>query len=184
MKTMKVERLKIDALGGLAALTLCGAGYLLGLRPVFAAQAAARELNADLLTLSEQVEAQRTATQGYQAALTIIEERLQADPVTLGSRDGVSEILAMVGQAADARGLVVDALTPRPVEKGKGFDRIPIEVRGRGGYPDVVAFARDLRTRQVTIAIRTLDLRSDPTRAGSSFDMELVWFVRSVPGGG
>lgn len=184
MKAMKVERLKIDVVGGLVALGFCGAGYLFGLRPVLVTQAATANLNSELLALSEQVEAQRIATHGYEAALSIIEERLESHPVTLGSRDGVSDILSLVGQAAEARGLVIDALTPRPLEKDGGFDRIPIEVRGRGGYPDVAAFLHDLRSRDITIAARVLDIRSDPTRLGSSFDLELVWFVRSAPGGG
>ncbi|KAA0216473.1 MAG: hypothetical protein DYG94_04815 [Leptolyngbya sp. PLA3] len=184
MKDLKIERLKIDAVGGLIALALCGAGYVFGLRPVLAARADAAELNSELFTLSEQVDAQRTATHGYEAALSIIEERLHADPVSLGSRDGVSDILALVGQAAEARGLVVDALTPRAVEKDTGFDRIPIEVRGRGSYPDVAGFIYDLRARDMTIASRVLDIRSDPGGLGSSYNLELVWFVRSVPGGG
>ncbi|MCL4219967.1 MAG: type 4a pilus biogenesis protein PilO [Phycisphaerales bacterium] len=184
MKSIRAERLKIDVVGGMVALGLCAAGYFFGLHPVLAAHAATGELNTELLTLSEQVEAQRIATQGYEAALSIIEERLSEGAVTLGSREGVSDILAMVGQAAEARGLVIDALTPRPVEKGKGFDRIPMEVRGRGRYPDVAAFLHDLRVRDITIAVRVLDIRSDPARQGSSFDLELVWFVRSVPSGG
>lgn len=183
MKALKIERLKIDAAGGLLALVLCGTGYLFGLAPVLKAEADATELNSELLTLSEQVEAQRTATQGYAAALSIIGERLRSESVSLGSREGVSDILALVGQSAESNGLVVDALTPRPLERDTGFDRIPIELRGRGRYPDVAAFVHDLRARDATLAARVLDIRSDPSGQGASFELELVWFVRSVPTG-
>ncbi|GAB4383737.1 MAG: hypothetical protein Kow0022_04350 [Phycisphaerales bacterium] len=171
----------LDLLAGLALLGVCGATLFFGILPLIQANTAKAELTLELRMLEKKIALQNAATAGYADALSLIDERLSDDPVELGERQRVSEVLAWVAQEAESHELVIDALIPKPVESHAPFARLPIEMRGRGSYPDVADFLHQIRQRDGAIAVRALELRADdPTRL-PAFSIELVWFVQPVP---
>lgn len=173
----------LDLFAGLTLLGICGATFLFGIRPLLQANTAKAELTLELQTLEKQIALQNAATTGYADALSLIDERLSDDPVELGERQRVSEVLAWVAQEAESHELVIDSLIPKPAESHDLFDRLPIEMRGRGGYPDVVDFLHEIRAQNGAMAVRGLEVRADdPTRL-PTFSVELVWFVQPVPAG-
>lgn len=172
---------RIDVLGGSVLVCVCAATFLLGVQPLFKAGIERADLEIELSTLERQVELQSMATTSYAAALSLIDERLLEHPVELGDREQVSDVLAWVAQAAESHDMVIDSLIPKPPESDQVFDRVPIEMRGRGTYPDVAAFLHEIRERDVTLATRSFDLRAEDSTRLPTFSVELVWFVRPVP---
>jgi len=180
MKLVRTDTLKVDAAGIVACALMGGAVYLFGLGPLINAQTTRESLDFEVLSLSEQVEVQTAATQAYGEALELIESRLGVEPVELRDAEGLSSLLAAISLSTQTHHLVVDALTPRIVEHDEAFDRIPIELRGQGSYPDVARFIHELRVSDPTIAVRMLDLRAGSGEQPAVFHLELVWFVQPV----
>lgn len=181
MSVMRTIRLRIDAMG-VVVLGAIGAGaYFVGVAPLVDAAVARDALEIEVQNLSRHVEAQQAATRGYAEALALIDERLAQRPVTLGSVERLSETLSWLSEAAEQGGILIESMTPKATEKGKGLDRVPIELRGKGSYPSVIGLLSDVRARDVALVPRQLELRAeDGQQHQAAFVVELVWFVRSA----
>lgn len=181
MNAMRTIRLRIDALGVLMLGVIGSAAYFAGVTPLVQAAVARDALELEVQNLSMHVETQQAATRGYAEAIEVIDDRLSQRPVTLGSVDRLSETLSWLSEAAEESGILIDSMTPKPTEKGKGLDRVPIELRGKGSYPSVIALLSDVRSREVALVPRQLELRAeDGQQHDAVFVVELVWFVRSA----
>ncbi len=172
------SRMTIDVLGGAACLSMLLAAYFVGVRGWFHETALAESLITESAEVARENRASRENEQAIEASLIAINHGLEAEGVTLASGTELTGRLIAIGSLAEQAGVVIETLTPRPIETGDEFDRQPIALRCIGTYPACVALLHAIREKDPTIAARSVAIVRSGTDNTASLEVELVWFVR------
>lgn len=173
---------KIHAAGIGAVAVLAGAGYLFGLSPILAAhakQATQVERVNELEKALEEVVREREAVA---ARVAEAQERADSTVVVLESRRQLNARLGAIAELAAEADLDVHAIQPREIQSNDAYDIVPIELTGRGRYPDAVAFTNALHEAFTDLSVQAFSLSGNPRsdRDGDAFSFSLAWYTESV----
>jgi Tfp pilus assembly protein PilO len=171
------RKIELSCLAGfvLGAIAL----YFVGIEPM-QAQHGQYELQL------EQVHQQRVESaelQGEKRRLELqleeVRKRLAACPMQLQSYDQINIRVAKINEMACSEELVVEEIE---LGRVRGFDRyqsVPILVKGRGTYPEVLSVLRQIRGAYPDTALTHLKIRGDAgkTPFAPAFEMQLVWYA-------
>lgn len=175
---------RVDVIGAAALVGVTAGGYLLGIDAMLKKHQSRsddrvmldqRRHEADILA------AQRGA---LDRRIERADERIEDEGIRLRPRSALNEILADLTEAASGASLSVDQLQSRAIESGELFDTVPLTLTGRGAYPAVVRFLRELGDRFPDLRVRGLALTRED-RDGSveaAFSLDLAWRAAKVSG--
>lgn len=172
------SRMMIDVLGAAACLSMLLAAYFFGVRGWLHGTALAESLTSESASIAQDNRTSRDTEQAIEDSLITINHSLDTQGVTLASGTELTRRLIAIGSLAEQAGVVIETLTPRPIEPGDEFDRQPIALRCVGTYPDCVTFLHTLREKDPTIVARSIAIQRTGSDESAGMDVQLVWFVR------
>jgi Tfp pilus assembly protein PilO len=183
----KGNTLGIDLVGVCVLATTLIASWIMTLQP-----AGERRQEVDSLRLSIQETTHRVRSLEIDAAsaqrdVAAAAKALESVSVRLVSVDARNSRLAELTRLASTLGLTVDELSPHEPVKGELFDRVLIDVRGRGSYPDAAMFLHLIHDEFLDTEVRSFRItRND---GDAMFEIRLVWHAtpserlrRDIPG--
>jgi hypothetical protein len=165
------------AAGVLVLAALGAAWYGLALHPALTASArvsqaaieadAARRSVADLVARRD-----RSASewQSIEADLTRVAVRLQP-PSALNTR------LAALAKLAEAEGLAVEAIEPKPAVETSLAVRVPLRLGARGPSPAAIRFLASLKRRFPDVAVEGFDVAGREGEDGTAIRFDCVWYA-------
>ena len=176
---MKRPSLTRTDAAGLAAAALVTAGaWFLGAEPVRANAAECAELQARIGHGQSQAIALARNAADARDRLAEKEREIADLPSRLMP---VSQLTTKVGsllESATARGPPIDTVQPTSPSDDGRLQRVPIQLRGRGGYAECSAFLHELHTRFRDVEVTALDVIGAADGSGNSaFTFQLVWYA-------
>ena len=178
-RTIRRERLAIDALGLGACIAIVAAGYFLGLAPLLHYQTNVMARH-HLLAGQRQkvVSAQGSLRQlkGQLAALQSIESQ---DVLKPGKLVRINSRLEQITSLAAARGLEIKDVEPGMTRQESHYQVVPLRLNGTGSFRGCTGFLHDLRHSLHDMTVVGFRLSGTPQAAGApvNFNLELCWYT-------
>lgn len=170
-------RLHAAALGALALIT--GLGYLMGVRPLLAARVEAWELDRTVGETQTTVNDLRSEFMATKGELAAARQTLDSNNLSLVGSSLLNSQLAKLGIAAEEAGVVLTETAPGQPEQGSLLIRTPIKLSGRGHYPDLARFLRELNSalKDTVVVGFSLSGRADAPTEPATFSVDLLWYA-------
>jgi len=152
--------------------------YFAGIRPLARRQTVAAQQRSQLDT-------RRAESRKLQGELDELKDRfaqtrqaLSDSPLRLRPGARINAVLARISEQAVECDLKVDKLVPQPPQAGPRFKIVPIQLTGRGTFPNAARFLHRLRKELPDAGVVFLDLRGvrgDPGEA--EFQFRIEWYA-------
>ncbi len=173
------NRTAVDVLGFLACATMLSAAYFFGVRTWMEGTERSEHLLNETNAIKVQLEQESEEIGHASTSLQRIEGQLRAEGVSLDDATAITNRLISLGTIAESAGVVIETLTPRPLEKAAAFDRQPIAFKCSGDFAACLQILSELRQADRTIACRSVSFQRANANSTIVMNLDLVWFVRA-----
>jgi Tfp pilus assembly protein PilO len=186
---LKLTVRQIDIAGIVVCLLLTALAYVLVLRPVARDRATLAALRGDIGSTERAKASIETSQLRLESDLAAVRGEVEASPVKLAPATKLNLRLARIERSAQESGLLIDETRSSAVVMGERYDTVPIEVSGRGSYPDCARFLHRLQRDLPDVEVLGFELSASPdeARARPTFRFDLAWYaapaVATAPGG-
>lgn len=170
---------KIHGLGLGAIVVLSLLGSLLGLRPLTRQHDHTVAQRQELASTSQRAEAHGREEEAISQELKRIRSSLAASSLTLRTAADRNVRLARLTELAETHRLEVDGLTSSAIKHDEHYDMVPIELRGKGSFPDCAAFIHRLNSQFRDMSVNALEINGTPglETAQVGFRFEMTWYA-------
>ena len=185
MKSIQQQRWMIHG-GGIAALGILGWATIgVGLGPLQAAAAEARQRSAEAESLAEDLETRTRSLEEARTRVAEVEAELADVSLRVRPVEDLNQRYADVIEVAQTSGLQVTesrAGTPTPED---WFVRVPIRLEGTGSITSVRGFLERVRTELPDVEIVAFDAsrRDGAAMSVMRLAMDLSWYAASKDAG-
>jgi Tfp pilus assembly protein PilO len=178
-RAWRVDAVGVLVLGGVGALT-----YVLGVSPYFGERTSEMRIQGTIDSLRLKASELDTRVRELRTRLGERRTEIEQNIITIQPVDRKNQQFAEITDLAARHGLLVDQLTPKGAETEnveRRLVRIPIEMAGRGSYPEFVEFLEELHEQKRDVSVRGFALQN----AGSTtdrprFSAVLSWYAEGM----
>lgn len=177
----------IDALGLGVTAVILAVSWFTTVRPALERRNAVELLRSAVVETTHRVRTLELDTARAMREVAAASKALESVSVHLVSVDARNTRLAELTRLATTLGLTVDELSPQEPVKGELFDRVIIDVRGRGSYPDAAKYLHLIHDEFLDTEVRSFRITRNDGNA--IFEICLVWHAspsvrtrRDIPG--
>ena len=173
----------VDVVGVAIAIVVALAAYLMLVRPARLQREQAQRLEAE----GSAREQRRRELEGeLRRATQELKElaRLNAGAnVRVDGETRLNQRIAALSDLAAGAGLSVDVIEPGVGRPGMLYHVTPIQMAGKGRYPQVKAFMASLYQSMPDVPLTSISLSAAPSAAESTvyFNLELLWHTAAAP---
>lgn len=162
-----------DMCGVLVLVACCAAAWMISIHPALQRTHQVEHLRTEILVAATQVRELEQRTTRAQHDLANASAELEHASVRLVSIDARNARLAELTTLASGLGLAVDELSPAEPAKGELFERVAIEIKGRGTYPALARFVHTLHADYPDTEVSSFRI----SRSGGDavYSLRLVW---------
>jgi len=167
----------LDAAGIAVLASLTTAAWFFGISPMLRAHAAERSVETTIATLRRDLAAAEAAVEAARQRDDDARARLAAIDVRTDRPVSVNERLATIIDLAEQQGMTLDRVEPGQPTPAEAWVDVPIQLNGRCGPAELVAFLSALRTEAPETAVRRLSVQTASTPAGATLSVSIgaVW---------
>jgi Tfp pilus assembly protein PilO len=173
----------IDVAGVAIAIVVALAAYLMLVRPAELQREQALRLDAE--GSAREQRRRELESELYRATQELKElAKLNArENVKVDGETRLNQRIAALSDLAAAAGLSVDVIEPGAGRPGLLYHVTPIQMSGKGRYPQVRAFMSSLYQSMPDLPLTSISLSAAPTAAESTvnFNLEMLWHTAAAP---
>ncbi len=178
-RAWRVDAAGLLVLGAVGALT-----YVLGVSPYFGERTSEMRIQGTIDSMRGKVSELDSKVRELRARLGERRAEIEQNTITILPVDRKNQQFAEITDLAARHGLLVDQLTPRAPESEnveRRLVRIPIEMAGRGSYPEFVEFLEELHELKRDVSVRGFSLQNagSPTER-PRFSAVLSWYAEGL----
>lgn len=176
----------IDCVAVAMLALIAAAAYVVGVAPEAREDDAEARLYTQMARATSQLEAARSKHREVLDALSETRSQLSRTDLRLQGADRLSERQAAISEVGARTGVEIDQLAAGSTEAGEYFDRMSLRMSGRGSFPDVVLFMRELRATFADTELGSFQFSGQRGAAGATitFVFNLTWYTAPAAGKG
>lgn len=169
----------VDLAGVGVMLALSAAFYFLALEPLLDRQQVRQDQNAQLADKRRQASKINSQLAYTRSRVASVRDLAGRSAIQLRHARQLNSRTAELMKAADACGLQVHEIHPRPVINRDRFDVIPIQLVGAGGYGACARFMHELHETFLDTGINAFDLSGNPQKPEEPavFNFTIWWHI-------
>ena len=178
----KANHLAVLDLGGIVTLlALSAMFYFLALWPLLDRQSVRQAQNAQLAAKRQQAAQMNSQLASTRARVVAARELAGKSAIQLQTTQQLNQRTSEMMKVADACGLQVHEIHPRPAISRDRFDVIPIQLAGMGSYGACARFMHDIHETFPDTGINAFDLEGNSQAAGQPANFRFTIWWHTAP---
>ena len=155
------------------------AGWLFGLGPLMSESHQATSIIEQAQEAEARANLAKQQLDQLSDELERVEQELDEHPFNLYSATQINPLLSELAQWSELHNLSINRTNAGRRQALTYYDYVPIQISGEGGYRDFLSMLKRVHEGRGDLGVITFGVRSNPTRGGVSFEIELAWYVLS-----